>query len=83
MQLIYFARIREIIGCNDEKINLPDHVTTVGELLDYLSSQDEKYSHAFKEPSAIRIAVNQNYASFEFPIGNQDEIAIFPPMTGG
>ncbi len=83
MQLIYFARIREIIGVSEEERPLNEQIKTIGDLLDFLSLQDEKYSCAFQDLNAIRIAVNQNYVSFDHKITDQDEIAIFPPMTGG
>lgn len=83
MNLIYFAYIRESIGKSSETITLPDDVGTVSDLLRYLESKGENYKTAFAQSDLVRVAVNEEYVSLDRKITSSDEIAIFPPMTGG
>jgi sulfur-carrier protein len=82
-KLLYFAWVRERIGHADETLALPDHVTTAGQLMDYLIARGGGYADALAEREKIRIAVNQAYVGETFLIHDQDEIAFFPPVTGG
>lgn len=83
MEIFYFARIRENIGQSSETVALPDNVTDVNGLIEHLCDQGENYQAAFKNKTALRVAVNQNYVGFDHPVQNSDEVAFFPPMTGG
>ncbi len=83
MNLLYFAMIRESIGKSSETIDLPDHVKSVSGLLTYLESKGDNYISAFAQDDLIRVAVNQEYVGLNHAVTNADEIAIFPPMTGG
>lgn len=81
-QIIFFAQLREQIGAAHVEINFPSQVTTVGELLSFLRSLGEPYSAVINFPR-LQIAVNQHYARAGDAISNQDEIAFFPPVSGG
>lgn len=82
-KLLYFAWVRERIGLADENISLPETITTAGHLLDMLIARGGGYVEALAQRHKIRIAVNQAYVGETFPITNDDEIAFFPPVTGG
>ncbi len=83
MQLLYFAWVRERIGTGEETLSLPGDVATVEELLDWLTARDERYAAAFEQRDHIRVAVNQTYVGNDHPVSDGDEVAIFPPVTGG
>jgi molybdopterin synthase sulfur carrier subunit len=83
MNIIYFALIRENIGKSSDTIDLTSDITTVQKLIEHLETKGEKYEVAFAQPDLIRVAVNQEYVNLDHPVTNTDEIAIFPPMTGG
>jgi len=83
MKILYFARVREDIGKSEEDVLLPENVKTVGALLAHLSDQSEAHQQALADKDQIRIAVNQEYVDEDHPVTNADEVAIFPPMTGG
>ena len=83
MKLIYFAWLRARIGCAEEEIDLPPGVKDVAGLLDWLRSRGSGYAEAVRDLSVVRVAVNQNYVGLEHPVREGDEIAIFPPVTGG
>ncbi len=83
MVIKYFSWIREHVGKSEELIELPDNVTTIIELIDYLNNLNEDYKKVFLKKDLIKIAVNKNYCSVETKISNGDEIAFFPPVTGG
>lgn len=83
MKLRYFAWVRERVGLTEEDVDLPAGVTTVADLLEWLSSRGPEYQHALAEPRAIRVAVDQLHVQGEAPIAGAREIALFPPMTGG
>jgi sulfur-carrier protein len=82
-QLLYFAWVRERIGQADESLSLPADITTVGALLDILIARGGGYADALSKRDKIRIAVNQAYVGETFPVSDFDEIAFFPPVTGG
>lgn len=82
-KLVYFAWVRERIGRNEEEIDLPETVSTVADLLTFLKSRGEEYEHALQFPEVIRVALDQEHADHDEPIGSAREIGIFPPMTGG
>lgn len=84
MKLLYFAWLRDRIGTGAEEIDaLPDDVRTVGALIDWLVTRGEGYKAAFAARENIRAAVNHEYARPDDPVGPGDEVAFFPPVTGG
>ena len=83
MELKYFAWIAEIIDKREESLEIPSGIETIGQLIDYLSSIDEAYKKAFEKRRSIKFAVNQVLVDENELISKADEIAFFPPMTGG
>ena len=83
MVVKYFSWIKEHIGKSEEQIDVPIHITNVNQLINYLNEIDEKYNIIFEKKELIKIAVNKTYSSFDTNISNSDEIAFFPPVTGG
>lgn len=82
-KLLYFAWLKNHIGTAEEEVALPQGVATVGELLAWLPSRGPGFAKALEDPRAIRVAVNQEYAKPGDPVAPGDEIALFPPVTGG
>ncbi|MGH7051488.1 MAG: molybdopterin converting factor subunit 1 [Acetobacteraceae bacterium] len=83
MRLLYFAWLRERLGRAEEELPLPASVTTVGELRLWLAAREAARGSTFGEPGVIRAAVNQEIAGPETRLSDGDEVAFFPPMTGG
>ena len=83
MKLLYFAWLRARIGCAEEEVDLPPRVRDVAGLLDWLRARGSGYAEALRDPSVVRVAVNQDYVGSEHPLREGDEVAIFPPVTGG
>ncbi len=83
MKIRYFAWVRERVGKPEEELALPPEVTTVGELMAWLSGRGEEYAYAFENRKAIRAALDHTHVRPDTPLGAAGEIAFFPPMTGG
>ena len=83
MKASYFAWVRERIGKTDEEIDPPVEVTTVGDLMAWLSRKDEGYAHAFENPATIRAALDHLHVRHDAALKGAREVAFFPPMTGG
>ncbi len=83
MRLLYFAWLRARIGCAEEDVALPSEVHDVAGLLDWLRSRGASYAEALHNLAVVRVAVNQDYVGLEYPVRDGDEVAIFPPVTGG
>ncbi|WP_417452883.1 molybdopterin converting factor subunit 1 [Kiloniella sp.] len=83
MKILYFAWLRTTIGKSTEEITPPETVKTVSDLLDWMPSLGENYSSALEKRDLLRIAINQEYADPEHVIKPGDEVALFPPVTGG
>ena len=83
MKILYFAKIKEIIGKNEDSIII-DEETTVEDIVKKLKLIDESYKLAFKDIKNVKCSVNCNYInSFKIKVTNNDELAFFPPVTGG
>ena len=83
MVIKYFSWIKEHIGKSEEQIILPSHINNINQLINYLNEIDEKYKLIYEKKELIKIAVNKTYSSFGTIINDSDEIAFFPPVTGG
>jgi molybdopterin synthase sulfur carrier subunit len=83
MKILYFAWMRQRISVSHENIELPNSVNTVDGLVDWLIARDDGYAKAFAKREVIRAAVNQEYVPFDHAVSDDDEIAFFPPVTGG
>lgn len=83
VKLLYFAWVRERVGKPEEEIEPPASVTTLADLIGWLSKRDERYAYAFENPKIIRAAVDRVHARPDAVIAGAREIAFFPPMTGG
>ncbi|MEC6996651.1 MAG: MoaD/ThiS family protein [Pseudomonadota bacterium] len=83
MKILYFSWIKDGIGKNQEEINLDDNIKTISDLIDFLIKIDQNYEKVFNDISAIRFSKNMNVVNIDENISNDDEIAFFPPMTGG
>ncbi|MDP1680301.1 MAG: molybdopterin converting factor subunit 1 [Burkholderiales bacterium] len=81
--ILYFARLRETLGIAQEKIELPAHAASVAGLLDHLRARGEEWHAALAPTQSYRVAVNQDMADITTPVRDGDEVAIFPPVTGG
>lgn len=80
VKILYFASLKEALGMASESIELPAGVTTVGTLRDWLVTQGREKLASAKN---LRCAVNQDMAGLDAPVREGDEIAFFPPVTGG
>jgi len=81
--LLYFASLRERVGRSREEVALPPGTPTVETLVEQLRSRDERWTEAFAPGQAWRVAVNQRMADRATPVKPGDEVAFFPPVTGG
>ncbi|MBN9544378.1 MAG: molybdopterin converting factor subunit 1 [Alphaproteobacteria bacterium] len=81
MNLLYFAWVRQKIGKSEEQLATP--VADVAALIAHLKTLGPHYADAFADLSRIRVAVNQRHAGLDAKLGPQDEVAFFPPVTGG
>jgi molybdopterin synthase sulfur carrier subunit len=83
LKLLYFAWLRTKIGIAEEQIDLPPEVRDVGALLRWLQGRGAGFAEALKDLSVVRVAVNQDYVKFDHKLRPGDEVALFPPVTGG
>lgn len=81
IDVLYFAWVRERVGLPREKIDT--QAATVAELVDELRAREERYEAAFADLASLRVALDQELATFDAPLAGVREVAFFPPMTGG
>ena len=83
LYLVYLARLREAFGAASERVAPPAEVTTVAALRTWLAARGGVWAMELAPGRAVRIAVNHDVALPETPVRPGDEIALFPPVTGG
>jgi len=83
VKVLYFASVREKIGRDAEEIELPAGVATVAALRSHLKGRGGIYENAFSEKALLRAAVNQDMVQPSATVKAGDEVAFFPPVTGG
>ena len=81
IKFLYFAWLRERIGKSSEVIET--EAKTVEQLIKDLRSKEERYDFAFSDLSSVRVALDQTLSTFDSSLKNVNEVAFFPPMTGG
>lgn len=82
MKILFFAGLREALGCSSEALALPPGVATVGALRDHLAARGDAWA-ALATAKNLRYAVNQAMVGAEAGVTDDDEVAFFPPVTGG
>jgi len=83
MKLLYFAWLRAKIGKAEETIEPPAEVTNVLALIDWLKTRGPGFAEALKNAQLVRVAVNREYVGWDHKLRPGDEVALFPPVTGG
>ena len=83
VRLLFFASLRESLGTSGEEADLPPTVTTVGSLKEHLRERGGAWANVFAPTRNVRAAINQEMAQVGASIKAGDEVAFFPPVTGG
>jgi molybdopterin synthase sulfur carrier subunit len=83
LSLVYLARLREAFGAASERIEVPPGVTSVAELRTWLAARGGIWAAELAPGRAVRIAVNHALARPDTAVHPGDEVALFPPVTGG
>ena len=82
VKILFFAGLREALGTGTETLAQPVDVATVGGLRDLLAARGEPWS-ALATTKNLRVAINQQMVGFDAALKPGDEVAFFPPVTGG
>jgi molybdopterin synthase sulfur carrier subunit len=84
VDIFYFASVREAMDCDREKIELPNATAHISDLVDLMAVQNKKFWQVQNTGVApLLVSVNQELATGDTAISEGDEVAFFPPMTGG
>ncbi len=83
IKVLYFSRLKEALGCGEEKLAADEAIKTAGDLLASLRKRVEPWPTVLNAEELILIAVNQEIATPDTAVADGDEIAFFPPVTGG
>lgn len=81
IRVLYFARLRELLGVASEE--LEGELATLGAIIALLSARGGVWEEAFGDGQQVLTAVNREMADRDTAVGDGDEVAFFPPITGG
>ena len=82
MKILYFAKLKQLIGKSEEIICIKQK-KKISQVINELKKRNDVYDFAFKETNSLQYAVNFEYVDLNFVVSDSDELAIFPPVSGG
>ena len=82
MKILYFAKLKQLIGKSEEIIRIKQK-KKISQVINELKNRNDVYNFAFKETNSLQYAVNCEYVDLNFVVSDSDELAIFPPVSGG
>ena len=80
INVLFFAQVRELVGA--DSLTLAPEFSTVEAVRQHRVAQEGRWALALEEGKLLA-AVNQTLVSFDHPVADGDEVAFFPPVTGG
>ena len=83
VKVLFFANLRERLGTGVEVVEVPDSASTVAGLRQHLMHRGGAWQDVLGDMKVVRVAVNQDMAAANAPLNPGDEVAFFPPVTGG
>jgi molybdopterin synthase sulfur carrier subunit len=83
VKILYFARVRQLVGRGEDRIEIPAEVRTVSDLIDFLRERDEGCAAAFADRRTLRAAIDKAHVQLDASLLGASEVAFFPPVTGG
>ncbi|TLU73912.1 molybdopterin converting factor subunit 1 [Lichenicoccus roseus] len=83
LHILYFAWLKDRLGRGEDNLDLPAGVVDVAGLRAWLRASDPAFEGIFNAGGRVRAAVNQKFAGDGTPVRGGDEVAFFPPVTGG
>lgn len=83
MKILYFSWIKDKLGKSQEMVQIDNNIKNVENLIEFLKNKNEDYMKVFNDTSSIKVSINMEIASMNDNINDEDEVAFFPPMTGG
>ena len=83
VRLLYFASVREAVGVGEELIDPPPEAATVAALIDWLQTVSPAHHTAFADRGRLRAAIDGRFVPLDAELGEPEEVALFPPVTGG
>ena len=82
MKILYFAKLKQLIGKSEETMCI-EKKKKISQIINELKKRDKVYNFALKDTSTLQYAVNCEYVDLDFFVSDNDELAIFPPVSGG
>ncbi len=82
IELLYFGRPSELLKRSEETVNLPEEINTLSEVLAWLRLRGDDWAQELTE-TRVRCAINQEFSNWSAQIKENDEIALFSPISGG
>ncbi len=83
MKILYFSWIKDKLGKSQEMVQIDNNIKNVENLIEFLKNKNEDYMKVFNDTSSIKVSINMEIANMNDNINDEDEVAFFPPMTGG
>ena len=83
VKVVFFAKLRERLGTGAEVVEIPDSASTVAGLRQHLMQRGGTWKDVLGDMKVVRVAVNQDMAAANARLNPGDEVAFFPPVTGG
>ena len=83
IKVLFFASLRERLGTASEVVDIPDSASTVAGLRMHLMKRGGAWQDVLADMKVVRVAINHDMAVAGAPLNPGDEVAFFPPVTGG